>query len=433
MKKIILCLVAFVFAISAARLAPAIASPDALAQAATAPPEQLVAGLNIAADDTNGPETRALFLINPKTSDVWSFPLTTVPGGPVLGQGMHVAIAPSRERIYVTMGGNADLPLRLDTFDVTWQAGEPTVVVESQRELVAAGTENVFGWGSDDPSLMQEGHGLNIDPDGNYAMWSNLNNHSVQVLRLADNKIITDPIYDESVYTPHGLFPNPSGTMAVTPNYAYGNQTATLWTLEDGIPSFSKTVEMNSDEIHGAWPHMAEWINDEQFLLASGHETIDPPINTYEAGLWLCNTTDEQCQSLIDETTLDTPEAGVLKGVSDVVWKSNGDKIRMYVGEGNFLQKDPHGGPVAGYISIWDFDPNSGQPAQYIDRLSAGEKGMPEAFRDVHGMCRTSDHAYTMSFASDFLIEMDLDTDEISNVYDREDGLIVPHGVACSG
>lgn len=399
----------------------------------TNPPVQLLAGLNIAADDESGLESRALFLINPDTEEVWNFPLTTIDGGAVLGQGMHVAITPDRQQIFFTMGGNEELPLRLETFNINWQDGQPSLNQVSDKALIPANTENVFGWGSDEPSAMQEGHGLNIDPTGKYAMWSNLNNHTVQTLRLADNELLTDPIADETVYTPHGLFSNPSGTMAVTPNYAYGNQTATVWTLEEGIPSFASTVKMENDQVKGAWPHMAEWINDEQFLLPAGHETIDAPINTYQAGLWLCSVNEDTCQSLMNETTEDAPEAGVIKGVSDLVWKSNEDgTIRVYVGEGNFLQQDIKGGPVPGYISIWNVDPVSGQPAQFVKRLSAGD-GLPEDFRDVHGMCRTSTHGYIMSFASNYMLELDLDKDEISNIYNREDDLIVPHGVACSG
>ena len=394
-------------------------------------PEHLIGGLNLGVDDSKGKEARALFLVNPDTEEVWNFPLTDIPGGPVLGQGMHTAIAPDKKSFYVTMGGNESLPLRLVTFDLDWNKGQPALSVASEEELVPADTETVFGWGSDEPSKIQEAHGLNIDPSQKYLMWSNLNSHSVEVLNIADNKL-GKPISDDTVYTPHGLFANPSGTLAVTPNYAYGNQTATVWDLRDGEPSFRQTVKMSDSGIEGAWPHMAEWIDDDRFLLPSGHETIDNPADNYEAGLWLCDVSQENCRNLIGETNLKHPQDGVIKGVSDLVWKKTDDGIRVYVGEGNFLQKDAGGNPVKGYISIWDFDPNSDEPAQFVKRFSPGFNGLPVAYRDTHGMCRQGDRAYTMSFASNYLIELDLDSNTISNVYDRDDGLILPHGVSCS-
>lgn len=395
-------------------------------------PDTLVAGLNIATDDSKGKKTRAIFFINPDTEDVWIFPLTDVPGGPVLGQGMHTAIAPDKKSFYITMGGNESLPLRLEKFDIDWKKGKPSIKLASEQELVAADTESIFGWGSDEPSKIQEAHGLNIDPTQKYLMWSNLNNHSVQVFSLEDNKLLTGAITDKSVYTPHGLFANPNGNLAVTPNYAYGNQTATVWNIKDGVPSFRNVVKLTSSDVEGAWPHMAEWIDDQKFLLPSGHEPIDKPVNTYEAGLWLCDASRDNCRNLIRQTTLDNPEAGVIKGVSDVVWRKTDNGIRAYVGEGNFLQKDEQGNPVKGYISIWDFNPNDNKPAKFVKRFSPGENGLPASYRDTHGMCQTGKYAYTMSFASDSLIEIDMDSDTISHVYGRDDGLIVPHGVSCS-
>ena len=394
-------------------------------------PEHLIGGLNLGVDDSKGKEARALFLVNPDTEEVWNFPLSDIPGGPIFGQGMHTAIAPDKKSFYVTMGGNESLPLRLVTFDLDWDKGQPSLSVAAEEELVPANTETVFGWGSDEPSKIQEAHGLNIDPSQKYLMWSNLNSHSVEVFNLA-NKQLGKPIKDDTVYTPHGLFANPSSTLAVTPNYAYGNQTATIWDLKDGEPSFRKTVKMSDSGIEGAWPHMAEWIDDDRFLLPSGHETIDNPADNYEAGLWLCDVSEDNCRNLIGETNLKHPQDGVIKGVSDLVWKKTDDGIRVYVGEGNFLQKDAGGNPVKGYISVWDFDPNSDEPAQFVKRFSPGFNGLPVAYRDTHGMCRQGDRAYTMSFASNYLIELDLDSDTISNVYDRDDGLILPHGVSCS-
>ena len=394
-------------------------------------PEHLIGGLNLGVDDSGGKQARAIFLINPDTKEVWNFPLTDIEGGPVLGQGMHTAIAPDKKSFYVTMSGNESLPLRLEKFDIDWNEGQPSLSLASEEELIPADTETVFGWGSDEPKKIQEAHGLNIDPTQKYLMWSNLNSHSVQVFDLVGNKLLTEPITDNTVYTPHGLFANPSGTLAVTPNYAYGNQTATVWDLKDGIPSFRKTVQLSSSDVQGAWPHMAEWIDNEHFLLPSGHETTDKPANTYEAGLWLCDVSEDNCYNLIRATTEDNPEAGVIKGVSDLVWRQTDDGIRVYVGEGNFLQQDESGNPVNGYISVWDFDPDEDKPAQFVKRLSPGD-GLPVAYRDTHGMCRQDNHAYTMSFASNYLIEMDLDSDTVSHVYDRNDGLIVPHGVSCS-
>ena len=394
-------------------------------------PEHLIGGLNLGVDDSKGKEARALFLINPDTKEVWNFPLADIPGGPILGQGMHTAIAPDKKSFYVTMGGNESLPLRLEKFDIDWNKGQPSLRLVAEEELVPANTETVFGWGSDEPNTVQEAHGLNIDPTQKYLMWSNLNSHSVEVLNLADNKL-SKPIKDDTVYTPHGLFANPSATLAVTPNYAYGNQTATIWDLKDGEPSFRKTVRMSDSGVEGAWPHMAEWIDDDRFLLPSGHETIDNPADNYEAGLWLCDVSEDNCRNLIGETNLKHPQNGVIKGVSDLVWKKTDDGIRVYVGEGNFLQKDAGGNPVKGYISVWDFDSDSDEPAQFVKRFSPGFNGLPVAYRDTHGMCRQGDRAYTMSFASNYLIELDLDSDTISNVYDRDDGLILPHGVSCS-
>lgn len=84
----------------------------------SAAPAVVLATLNIQPDDSKGNDARSFVLMDVGADKVWHFPLSSIAGGPVLGQPMHAALSPDKKNVYITVGGNKDLPLRLLTLSV---------------------------------------------------------------------------------------------------------------------------------------------------------------------------------------------------------------------------------------------------------------------------------------------------------------------------
>ena len=65
-------------------------------------PRSLVTSMNINPDPDAGPESSALYIVNPETGDLHVHPFSTMRGGPVPGQGMHTALTADRETVFCT-------------------------------------------------------------------------------------------------------------------------------------------------------------------------------------------------------------------------------------------------------------------------------------------------------------------------------------------
>ncbi len=184
-------------------------------------PDTVLTLTNINPNDiTAGPEGRALLILNVDSDELYNFPFTTIAGGPVYGQSQHTAIAPDKRTVYVTMGGDDTLPLRLLIIDLDWLGGIPTPTVTDTLQLIPAG------------STTQQAHGLAFTSDGLFLLFSELQNGRVRVLDTQTNQFVGSPLPHPSLTMGHGLFSNPSGTLAMSTQYTFEQDQVSIWNLD---------------------------------------------------------------------------------------------------------------------------------------------------------------------------------------------------------
>lgn len=126
------------------------------------PPDQVMIHLMINTDDSKGPETRAIQLVDLDTDKAYTFPLSALEGGAVDGQPMHALIAPDRMRAWMTVGGDDKLPLRMVALELTWTKTGPKVKVVGTEEVIPANTPNKAG------KITQQGHGTRFGADDRF-------------------------------------------------------------------------------------------------------------------------------------------------------------------------------------------------------------------------------------------------------------------------
>ncbi len=202
-------------------------------------PRNVYVALNLSADDTGprGPFGRALFVVDIDTRESYVLPFTYMVGGPALGQPQHAAISPDKRTVYVTVGGDANLPLRLLTVKLDWYGGQPTPRITNTLSLLSAGAQG---------TTVVHAHGLTISPDGLLLFMSELLDYPSARLRVVDTRTNTfvtpsggafvDP-GDQSLDMPHGFFCNPSVTKGMSTQYKLDGNKVTVWTMENNVAS----------------------------------------------------------------------------------------------------------------------------------------------------------------------------------------------------
>lgn len=384
-------------------------------------PRSLLTSMNINPDSKAGPNGSALFIVNPETGSLEIHPFSTMRGGPVVGQGMHTALSSDRETVYCTIGGNKDLDLRLVTIDLHWQKGHAHPEVMAARSLVPAGTRGNESNGASchpgEPGIRQEGHGSRITEDGRFLLFSEMQNDRIRVFDIAQNAFVGEPQAHPSLYAPHGLYPNPSGTFAAAPQYWFDHHTVGIWKLDSlsGTPSFAFTIHMADSANTGAYQHTVRWLDDQRFYVTVTQEA-EQGDGTSQQGVWMGDLTFRAGQLVLGRDD-------ILEGVSDCGIAGN----KLYVAEGNVAQFLA-GEPTPGHLSIWDIsDPAS---PEFIRRFSAGD-GFPDDFANAHsiGVPIDGSSVFVESFSSHYLIQVDPAADTVVRVFGKEDGLDTPHGI----
>lgn len=384
-------------------------------------PRSLVTSMNINPDPDAGPESSALYIVNPETGDLHVHPFSTMRGGPVPGQGMHTALTTDRETVFCTMGGNEDLDLRLVTIDLHWQNGHPHPEVLEVQSLVKAGTKGNESNGASchpgGPGIRQEGHGSRITEDGRFLLFSEMQNDRIRVFDIQEGAFTSEPQTHPTLYAPHGLYPNPSGTHAATPQYWFDHHTVGIWTLDSltGSPSFGFAIQMADSGGTGAYQHTVRWLDDSRFYVTVTQEATQGN-GTSQQGIWMGNLATRSAVQVLDASD-------ILEGVSDCGIAGS----KLYVAEGN-VAKFLAGEATPGHLSIWDI--TSPESPTLIRRLSAGS-GFPDDFANAHsiGIPIDGSSVFVESFSSHYLIQVDPTTNEVVRTYGRADGLDTPHGI----
>lgn len=323
------------------------------------------------------------------------------------------------------MGGNKDLPLRLVTVSVEWSAQFPKVAVARTTEVLKANTLGPEAQGGNlcgnagmtqvDRAL-QEGHGPNLSPDGRWLYFSELNNNRLRVFDTRSGEFVGAPISHPSLKTPHGVYPNPSLTRAVSTQYQLEGNQVSLWKLnpKSGEMQFDRAITMVDKNQRCAFTHTAAWINDNQFYTGCTQEATQGVPEAAVRSVWLVDAAKGSAQVVLNAAQL-------LEGVSDTVIAQG----KLYVAEGN-VAKD---GIPPGHVSIWNISDHA-KPT-FIKRFSA-DKGLPTSFGDAHELAATPDgrYVFAQSFRSGYLAKIDTRDDTIAKVWGATEGLPMPHGLS---
>jgi hypothetical protein len=369
--------------------------------------------LNIHPDDSAGTETRSLVVMEPESEVMWNFPFTGMTNtsgvaNATEGQPMHTALHPNRRIVYVTMGGTAALSLRLLVVDLGWAGGEPSPTITDCFEVLPAGTGN-----------LQEGHGTRMTPDGNFMLFSELNNDRVRVFDTRAKAFVGTPISHADIDDPHGMWPNFSDTLAVVPNYLLDTPVITVWDMDPatGAMTYNKSVDLQDGPAGGSWAHTVAWISETEFYLNMTQTATMGTPDSSEQGIWLINAETGVANQAIGAAAVGDGSSGLLTSASDHVIAGN----NLYVCEGNVTAAAP------GHVSVWDIS-DAAAPT-FVTRLSP-DAGLPSDFLDCHGalVSPTEDYVFFYSFVSEHIIKVNTNTNQMVRAFTAADGLAIPHG-----
>lgn len=384
-------------------------------------PPLVLTTLNTNPDPAAGPLGSALSVLDVERGCLHVFPLSTIQGGPVAGQAMHTSLTPDGRKVYVTMGGNADLSLRMVVIELEWRDRVPIPRVVKSLEMVPEGTPGNEANGASchpgGPGIRQEGHGTRITVDGRFLTVSELQNDRIRTLDTRTDRFVGPPSVHADLFAPHGLYPNRAGTLAAAPQYWFDHNGVSLWNIdpETGALSYHSTVQLEHDGLRGAYLHTVRWLDNQRFFTNATQERHQGD-GSSEQAVWLVDIARGTTRAVLDG-------GDILEGVSDVEL-ANG---KLYVAEGNVAQLLA-GKEAPGHLSVWSLeDPEA---PTFVKRLSPHD-GLPASFSNAHGLAASADggRIFVESFSSNFLIEVDTADDSVVRRFTGADGLVATHGL----
>ena len=384
-------------------------------------PPSILTTLNTNADPALAPQGTSLHILDIENKALFEFPLTTSAGEPIAGQPMHTAITADGTKVYVTMGGNQQLSTRIAVVNLNWLKRKPNPTIAKVINLLPPGTQGNEANGASchpgEPGIRQEGHGPQISKDGQYLMLSELQNNSVVTINTATDAIVSETHPSDTTFAPHGLYPNPSGSVAASPQYWYNKNSVSLWDVntENGEISFRENLKLENGELEGSYLHTIWWLDDDSFITNATQDS-DQGNQKSERSVWLVNIKTKESTPILKGNDL-------LEGASDTIVANN----KLYVAEGN-VAKFLSGENAPGHLSVWDF--HDQRNPTLIKRLSPGT-GLPDSFANAHSLARTHNEktVFLESFSSNYLLQINSQTDEVEEVFSSGDGLINTHGL----
>jgi len=381
-------------------------------------PETVLTSVNMNANDEQGSQGRSLIVTDIEKNIMWNFPFASMRNlsddkQATMGQPMHTALHPNKQRVYISMGGTNELPLRLLAIDLNWSNGKPTPVIKDSFSLVPKG--NLNGTGE-----KQEAHGLRLTKNGGLLLFSELNNSRVRVFNTHTNTFVGKPTSHETIKTPHGVWPNPNETLAAIPQYEFDGNKMSIWNLDtDGHLSFNKSISLLQGDKGGAYTHTVVWLDNFRFYTSATQEKHQGTIGLSEQSVWMVDVRTDQATMVIAAANTHSPTTGLLEGVSDIVVANK----KLYACEGNVEEKDS-----LGFISVWDISDTQIKPT-FLKRFSAGH-GLPSSFKNCHGLVVTKNENWVIaqSFATNHMIRINARQDLVEKIWDGLYGLDMPHG-----
>jgi hypothetical protein len=386
-------------------------------------------------------------LINTDTDQLIQVNVVDMAGWP--GNGIvlkqHAWVNSDGTTLYMSIDATPPSPGGIVVFnihDIDWDGGVADLTIEKTLVVGAPGTPAVYpaveatireqpimGW-TQSPYLQV--HGPSFRPDSPYSyatIWTD--NRIIAIDTRVNEFTPMSPFsFGDLSAQMHGLSFNSTGTLALGTGYYYDETSIDLYGF---LPGSAEPIPLHSFELRkgqmlGAFTHYTVWLNEryaytvtQQFArtsLTSHNRDISSP------GIWLLDIQTLNAKRVVG--TADGPDdAGVFRSGSDV----NIANGKLYIAEEDTL--DGTFGDD-GYVSIFDL----AQPRKprFIKRLKPGD-GLPSDFVVAHGLTTTPDERFVFvaSYASNYILKIDTQTDTVSAVWGADEGLAAPHGGFIAG
>lgn len=387
-----------------------------------------------------------LGLINTQTDQIIQMPLSSLPGYPG-GKPQHAWITPDQKTLYFSTDASPPTPATAFAIDLSgsqldWERGTASLTVESVLELAPEGTPSAYPTPEQtDPRQpiaqwtqppFTQAHGPTFQPGTDRTLITQWTDNNIRAISTETNTFLpSDPLNfgPESSQT-HGINFNPAGTVALGTGYYYDLNEIDVYAIDPltGDLGYRNQIRLSSENGDGAFTHYTVWVDNRYALTASMQfgPTSSTPAgqNIVGPSIWLLDTVEGTSERIID--TAESPnDDGIYRSPSDIGIAGN----KLYVAEEDSLG-DTFGRD--GFISV--FDISDVRNPQFIKRFQPGVE-LPADFAIAHGLSVTPDesHIYVASYASDYIIKIDTQTDEVVKVYSSEDGLDAPHGGYMAG
>lgn len=359
----------------------------------------------------------------------------------------HLLITPDEQSLYLTVNGSmqiANSVVALDINDIDWGAGTADLSVSKILQAAEAGEPTDYPAGLAPLNAQQtlqswptqgwnQLHGPTIQPKTGIVQFSQWTTDRLFFIDEETQEFVPgyDPLVIEGVTEQtHGVFFNPSGTIALIPDYYWDGYAINLFNVDQETYDleYDSDIILTSEEGNGGFQHFVSWIDNQYAytmnmqlyatsLTPDGVEIVGP-------SLWLLDAVNGTAEIVVGTAeTADDP--GVFRNPSDFIVVGN----KLYVAEEDSL--DPTFGDD-GYVAVYDI--TDIQNPEFIKRLKPGD-GLPADFRIAHGLSPSSDGSavYVASYLSAYLLKIDTETDTVVVEYGEDDGLISTHGGFAAG
>jgi hypothetical protein len=364
------------------------------------------------------------------------------------GLPLHTLLTPDGTHAYLTMMGSKQDPLRilvLHLAAVDWATGTAQITITKVLDVEGADVAPAMLTAAQvDPrqpvvsSLWVPGHqqlhGPTLLPGGQFAYATQWTDNKVRVIEVAQDRLAAvDPIqYGTLTRQMHGVFPNPSGHLALGTGYYFDLNAVTLFEVNatSGGLRLAAVVPLVIDEKrkqYAAFSHFVAWVDDRYAV--TGTQQLGPtsltPTGFTVVGptVFVIDAVSKTARLLIGPATASAE--GIRKPASDIAVIGH----KLYVAEEDSMDEAIDG---PGYLSVWDI--SDWKSPVFIKRLEPGH-GLPGGFRLGHGLYRTPDGAslYIQDWKSAYLLKLNVATDTVTKIWDKADGFIAPHGAFIAG
>jgi len=406
-------------------------------------------------------EQGELILINAKTDDIIIHDLKLLSGWPLVNMLQHTWITKDEKTIFLSTDAMDDadaLIIRLGIIEINWATKHAVLEIEHIFKMDPASTPSHFpavhqinenqpipAWTHSPITAL---HGPTFLPHSNFSYISHLTDNRQRGINIKTNELVAvDPMsFDSKSKQTHGINFNARGRVVLGTGYFFDSNEIDVYEANNhtGKLKLKKSIKLGTDHAYAAYTHYIWWLDNRYALTASmQHDATSlTPAGATIIGpsVWLLDSDRGTAKKIIG--TADNENG-------DGIWRSPSDlnvaNDKLYVAEESSIGKEAFG--TDGFISIFNLvdihkykNENShghgknGHKPKFIKRLKPG-KELPSDFRIAHSLVTTVDErfVYVTSYASNYIIKIDTDTDEVVKIYGTSDGLNVPHGAFISG